>query len=358
MELIKALNKMITWIPFQREEEQAIADTLKCKFTEYITLLKTVDEEDLTKLFAKQKLFCKKMGKQEFINLIDKIQKTIENAISIYTEGNPSQAYMYIESLLSKNKFISMNNNRKPQYANNKLTEPLEHYFQFELKSENNDENYFRMRISNTVLSKKDMFHIPFNLCELVRTQRFSIPGYPCLYLGTSLEVCWDEIKREREKKEKIYACKFRKKADKTLVLLNLRIPNKFTQKNLYDYSTLCFLLTFPFYLSCLVQTKYPDKPFKPEYIIPQILLQYVNVAFDNCTTRFDGIIYSSTKSIPFKGNKYNLVFPFRFNGEKDKNYSSKLIETLPYTDPITVNPEKMKDTEKELKKLEMSSLK
>ena len=32
----------------------------------------------------------------------------------------------------------------------------------------------------------KDMFHIPFDKRGIVKTERFSMPGYPCLYLGKS----------------------------------------------------------------------------------------------------------------------------------------------------------------------------
>ena len=63
--------------------------------------------------------------------------------------------------------------------------------------------NLYRMRISKETLSKEKMFHVPFNMREKVSSARFSIPGFPCLYLGTSLEVCWNEIKRSLESENK-----------------------------------------------------------------------------------------------------------------------------------------------------------
>lgn len=355
MKLVEALNEMRTWIPFQRKEEESVLDALKIKFSDYIALLKTVNDDDFNELFRENSLYCKSMGKKAFINLISQIQQTIDNAISAYAEGNPSKSYEYIHELLAKNKFIPREKNRNPKYASRKLNEPLGFYFKLDIKGETDNNDCFRMRISKEPLSKEEMFHIPLNMRQCVATQRFSIPGYPCLYLGTSLEVCWDEI-RDEIKDKAIYACRFRKKEDKTLVLLNLMIPDEFTGKE-DSYSHLCFLLTFPFYLACLIQTKYPKEPFKPEYVIPRLLLQYVNGAYRDCSVRFDGIVYSSTKSIPCVGNKSNWVIPYRPGKKEDKKYSSELLEIFSYTEPVVVQLDKMKEAVEELGKMELSSL-
>lgn len=37
------------------------------------------------------------------------------------------------------------------------------------------------------------VFHTPYNLRSKVSTNRYSIAGYPCLYLGTSLKLCCEE---------------------------------------------------------------------------------------------------------------------------------------------------------------------
>ena len=42
------------------------------------------------------------------------------------------------------------------------------------------------------------MFHIPFNKRGKVETQRYSAPGYPCLYLGSSVNACWEELGQPR----------------------------------------------------------------------------------------------------------------------------------------------------------------
>ena len=46
----------------------------------------------------------------------------------------------------------------------------------------------YRARIGTLESFRKDeIFHVPFHLRHLVATQRYSIPGLPCLYLGGSL---------------------------------------------------------------------------------------------------------------------------------------------------------------------------
>lgn len=44
--------------------------------------------------------------------------------------------------------------------------------------------------------SRGDIFHVPFEKRRLVGNQRYSITGLPCLYLGSSLWICWEELGR------------------------------------------------------------------------------------------------------------------------------------------------------------------
>lgn len=45
--------------------------------------------------------------------------------------------------------------------------------------------------------SKDEMFHIPYEKRYLVGNQRFSLSGLPCLYLGGSSYICWEELGRK-----------------------------------------------------------------------------------------------------------------------------------------------------------------
>lgn len=46
----------------------------------------------------------------------------------------------------------------------------------------------------NKPYDRKRVFHTPYNMRSKVSTSRYSIAGYPSLYLGTSLELCCEEI--------------------------------------------------------------------------------------------------------------------------------------------------------------------
>lgn len=360
IKLIELLNEIRTWTPLKREEGKSVSDVLEHHFSEYLKLLKEVEENDFKELFSKNENFIRTMGKRAFIKMIVKIQQTILNTLAIYNEGNPPKAYEYIYSLLTKNKILpNPNSSYKPNYLNDKINQPLAGFFQLDFDNFINRNSFYRLRASEEKLSKKGLFHISLKTPEIVSTQRFSIPGYPCLYLGTSLNVCWKEIERSVKDKEKIYGCRFQMKGKDTLALLNLKIPNVFTENDNKSYDSLCFLLTFPFFLACLIQTRQPDKAFKPEYIVPQLLLQYVNDAYKECTVRFDGLIYSSTKFRPFEGNNFNLVLPYRniTNDQQSEEFSRVLVEKLPYTDVMEIDKNNLGESEELLSKMNVSCL-
>lgn len=57
--------------------------------------------------------------------------------------------------------------------------------------------NLYRIRTgTNYPYSKEELFHVPFSDREKVSSARYSIPGLPCLYLGNSIYVCWEEMGR------------------------------------------------------------------------------------------------------------------------------------------------------------------
>ncbi|MCM1301463.1 MAG: hypothetical protein NC226_07065 [Bacteroides cellulosilyticus] len=146
----------------------------------------------------------------------------------------------------------------------------------------------------------KDMFHIPFENRGIVKTQRYSAPGYPCLYLGTTIYSCWEEL--GRPKFDDLMVSGF--KAVKNMKLLNLCRPkaDEYGEENLMN-----LLLRLPLILACsfVVQEKDEKADFKPEYIIPQMLLEVI-ININNRERRQKhpkkieeltlGIIYTSTK--------------------------------------------------------------
>ena len=58
------------------------------------------------------------------------------------------------------------------------------------------DSKLYRIRTSEYggLFSKEEMFHIPFDKRHLVSNNRFSVHGFPSLYLGESTYICWEEM--------------------------------------------------------------------------------------------------------------------------------------------------------------------
>lgn len=54
--------------------------------------------------------------------------------------------------------------------------------------------SFFRSRYEDTQLKKREeMLHIPFSKKGIINEQRFNTKGNPCLYLGVTSFVCWEE---------------------------------------------------------------------------------------------------------------------------------------------------------------------
>jgi len=103
------------------------------------------------------------------------------------------------------------------------------------------------------------------------------------------------------------------------------------------------YLITFPLIAACSIKTKHPNGTFKPEYIIPQMLLQYINDKDD-----IDGIKYFSAKVnyVQLKNfTCYNYVFPPKTN--KQKGFCNKLSDTFYLTEVTSLELEEIKYNKK-----------
>ena len=119
-------------------------------------------------------------------------------------------------------------------------------------------------------LSKDEMFHIPYNKRHLVGNQRFSLSGLPCLYLGGSSYICWEELGRKDFSTSNY--CGYTLKEGKEINLFDLLLPEEIKDA---EQITRVVLI-----LSCSLAAS-RDCLFKPEYILPQCILHsLINRAF------------------------------------------------------------------------------
>jgi len=198
------------------------------------------------------------------------------------------------------------------------------------------------------IASRSDIFHIPFEKRQYATVARYSIPGFPSLYLGRSVYACWEEMKRPSF--DNLYVSRFNfAKATRILRLdydpydllreiHEIHYDNSDFQKNLKT-----FLSLWPLQLSCSIPTRCNNASFYPEYIIPQMLMQWIR------NKDIAGICYRTTRvplkykvKFTFDNRQYppvyplilnNYVFPVKSN--QSKGYCSELSKLFQCTDPI-----------------------
>ncbi len=194
--------------------------------------------------------------------------------------------------------------------------------------------------------SFKEMFHIPLNKREIVNTQRYSAPGYPCLYLGNTIYSCWEEMHRPRF--DDVMFSGFKVHYD--FNVYDLRIPKQADfEKNLMKS-----LLCMPLIIACMIRVKSYNHPFKPEYIIPQLLIDTIicnnQKSWKSRQGPFDmtwGIIYTSThisRDFPY-GADYleNIALPV-INSNDSKNYCEILASLFGISNPVCYEYEALKE--------------
>lgn len=131
------------------------------------------------------------------------------------------------------------------------------------------DTELYRMRVTDKRrgLERKDIFHIPLNNRRCIKTQRYSTPGYPCLYLGRSLYVCWEEMGMPPT--ETTLVAGFKNISECKLVDMRVPVLNVFQDQG-DKYAKL-----FPLIIACSIPVVNKDDVFKPEYVLPQLVLEW-----------------------------------------------------------------------------------
>lgn len=181
---------------------------------------------------------------------------------------------------------------------------------------------------------RKQIFHVPYESRSHIGTKRFSVPGYPCLYLGSSVECCKKEIAHTQN----VFSVSAFKN-NKSLKVFDFCFFSNEAQKqgNLYKS-----LLSYPFKIASSIPTLSETKndPFVEEYIIPQMILH--GTILQRFTGKVDGIIYSSTEAIrnnlgidAYKKHQ-NIVIPAKVIN--NKGYCKHLCELFSLTSPRVLN--------------------
>lgn len=212
------------------------------------------------------------------------------------------------------------------------------------IKEIKNTNIFYRIRVGdNRNYNREDLFHIPMGKREFIRPYRYSIAGYPCIYLANYIELCWFEC--GMPKKFSFSKFRFNPKDKIPLRLIDFSkhqrelidgayfgYLNHKDKKELIDDYLIKYIITYPLRAACSVKVKNRDNPFIEEYIIPQLLLLWIRHN-DN----FDGIAYSTASAIEaaHEWNAFNLVLPAK---DINQEYCNKLSQMFEISKPINCN--------------------
>jgi hypothetical protein len=302
---------------------------LQTTFRSYIASVQRIDDPEYPNI-------CKQVEK--LLPELKQISRRIVSATKCFLAGYPHQAYRAVKLSLHGAKFqnfITELSSFDPAAPPVPFSPFLEVTFRPSL---------YRMRPHMeledvSTLTRKDIFHVPFENRHLVVNQRYSIAGLPCLYLGSSAWICWEELGRPDLNGAVFSSFRF---AEKALVLdfqltpeqawdiyegvqtnsKNVDLLQKFSDDFIASY-----ILFWPLIAACSIRVERKEGSFFPQYIVPQLLLQWVTRH-----RKVDGIRYFSTRAAkPDYFVSLDYVFPTKnIKREGRCSYLQKKLHLLP----------------------------
>ncbi|MGE6627819.1 hypothetical protein [Bacillus pumilus] len=312
LEVLPIINLLKTEcrLPIIRDSEIDLDCYLDQQYSKFLQALKNLPCENPNEIKVKA---------------IEEFCKTIIQTLKLYLDGYPGTAFENFKNGMDI--FLKHHNelDRLTLLKDEIRTKDI----LFRIRSEKNEDE---------TIDRIGMFHIPFNLREIVGSYRFSISGYPSLYLGSSLWGCWEELNKPQKDSLNMSAFKI-KNIEKVKILdisfapefLATRISDHFNfSSNKHDFTDLLFVWVLS--SACSIKVKHVDKPFKSEYIIPQLLTEWVRTSSD-----FNAISYTSTKALEINNSNYtlykNYVFPSKIRS--NSGHCSFLESLFVISDPV-----------------------
>ena len=177
----------------------------------------------------------------------------------------------------------------------------------------------FRMRSHSgyKLYEREELFHIPTNMTNIIPSARYSINGFPCLYLGASLYVCWEETRRSDV--DKVNYVKMIPTED--ISFISTLCPDEFKTKT--------DVIQFFIFALCTKKADNDNDQFQFQYVIPELLLSLL-ISNNGSEGEARGIKYVSARYFD-KDNQfslesifYNYVIPVcKKDDENEKNHLS-----------------------------------
>ena len=281
-------------------------------------------------------------------HLIKRICTDIIKTVNLYLNGFPAEAYNTFSEIMENVIHTPIQIYPKNNWTDAFDFDPLN---LFRVVSVGENINHPRTRV----------FHTPYSLRTKVGTNRYSIAGFPSLYLGTTIDLCMEEI--HSNPYESFSLCSlfkiirdFRENQTKIDVIELAIKPQDFLNHNeiYYDNSRgriinpnllrdedvrRAYLIWYPIIAASSFIRAYKNDPFAPEYIIPQLLMQWIRNWSKEHKNKLLGIRYFSCSSKKASDLGFNYVFPT--SGKKHnkaKNHCKILVDSFKISAPTFVH--------------------
>lgn len=299
-------------------KEEDFLDYVMGLIQEYLAEVKKLDAESieiLNHVFDALPVDVKPLKAFDFERDVKAVAKLVEDALSASLKSYHEDAYSKFRSFFVADDYFYLG--MLPQ-----------------LEVDENSPCFYRIRQDKIDVSKGDgeLFHIPFEKRYLVSTQRYSIPGYPAFYLAGDFFTSWCEM--DCPKFEGLSYAKFMLK--EKFRLLDIGLPYR-QDSSLWEKYSLCAM--YPILIACMVRVKHPNTAFKPEYLMPQLMMKLVR----DHGAYLQGIVYMSNK-IPATCNLFSLAsrnLVFCVNNTLSKSgYDKDLANKMQMTNIQTITKE------------------
>lgn len=201
---------------------------------------------------------------------------------------------------------------------------------------------------SDSKEKKKEMFHIKKELRNRIGAYRYSVAGYPCLYLASHEELAWFECGMPKKfsycqmllEEDGVNALKLIDFSNRPVDFLSIvdswliSAKHQSEAQTLKKYDVLLrYIMSYPLAAACSVKVKDRGNKFVEEYIFPQLLMQWIRK-----NDKVDGVRYKSslnTNLVRYMG-AINVALPvkkFREDGLDERLTQAIAISDIGYFD-------------------------
>jgi hypothetical protein len=291
----------------------------ECVVNEASNYLKLISEIDDSINYGEDK-YIGRLSKQHLLSAARGFfQAVIKTLQSYLNEGNPHKAYNILDKIIKEE-------------SREEACKALIFYLEFNHLYP----QHYRIRAKNGKAELKDLFHVPFELRQIINSNRYSIPGYPTLYFSNSIYLAYKELGDPDY--DDLYVSKFLH----TRYFNNSETLLDMTNKPMWDSPEFQFkfLARWILTMACSIKVGYPNSPFKPEYVLPQIIFQWVKNNINIGHRKVIGVSYSSTKISDnkegFYGYFYNTAIPIHSSNKE--GFCDVLSKQFCLTKPISFN--------------------